>query len=52
MLNFNSRLFYCVTDGDHIYNLNKDKGSLAQKSEDDEYKVSAGSSFHIPDKLS
>ena len=50
--NFNHRPFYCVTDGDHIYTLNKDLDSLAQKSEDDEYKVSVGSSFHIPDKPS
>ena len=52
MPNFNHRPLYCVTDGGHIYTLNKDLDSLAQKSEDDEYKVSAGSSFHIPDKLS
>ena len=50
--NFNHRPFYCVTDGDHIDALNKDLDSLAQKSEDDEYKVSVGSSFHIPDKPS
>ena len=50
--NFNHRPFYCVTDGDHIYTLNKDLDSLAQKSEDNEYKVSVGSNFHIPDKPS
>ena len=37
--NFNHRPFYCVTDGDRIYTLSKDLGSLAQKSEDDDYKV-------------
>ena len=52
MQNFNHRPFYCVTDGDRIYTLNKDLGSLAQKSEDDDYKVSVGSNFHIPDKPS
>ena len=43
--NFNHRPFYCVTVGDHIYTLNKDLGNLAQKSEDDDYKVSVGSNF-------
>ena len=50
--NFNNRPFYCVTDGDHIYTLNKDLESLAQKSEDDDYKISVGSNFHIPNKPS
>ncbi|MFM7985327.1 MAG: hypothetical protein ACKPKO_39025, partial [Candidatus Fonsibacter sp.] len=50
--NFNHRPFYCVTDGDHIYTLNNDLESLAQKSEDDDYKISVGSNFHIPDKPS
>ena len=40
--NFNHRPFYCVTDGDHIYTLNKDLDSLAQKSEDDDYNISVG----------
>ncbi|MFM7980164.1 MAG: hypothetical protein ACKPKO_12690, partial [Candidatus Fonsibacter sp.] len=34
----------------HIYTLNKDLDNLAQKSEDDDYKISVGSNFHIPDK--
>ena len=42
---FNHRPFYCVTDGDHIYTLNKDLDNLAQKSEDDDYKISVGSNF-------
>ena len=50
--NFNHRPFYCVTDGDHIYTLNTDLDNLAQKSEDDDYKISVGSNFHIPDKQS
>ncbi|MFM7985895.1 MAG: hypothetical protein ACKPKO_41925, partial [Candidatus Fonsibacter sp.] len=41
--NFNHRPFYCVTNGDDIYTLNKDLGNLAQKSEDDDYKISEGS---------
>ena len=48
--NFNHRPFYCATDGGHIYTLNMDLGNLAQKSEDDEYRVVAGSNFHIPEK--
>ena len=47
--NFNHCPFYCVTDGDHIYTLNKDLDNLAQKSEDDDYKVPVGLNFHIPD---
>ncbi|MFM7990338.1 MAG: hypothetical protein ACKPKO_64585, partial [Candidatus Fonsibacter sp.] len=51
--NFNHRPFYCVADGDHIYTLNKDLDNLAQKSEDDDdYNISVGSKFHIPDKPS
>ena len=50
--NFNHRPFYCVTDGDHIYTLNKDLDSRARKSEDDDYKLSVGPNFHIPDKPS
>ncbi|MFM7985860.1 MAG: hypothetical protein ACKPKO_41750, partial [Candidatus Fonsibacter sp.] len=34
--NFSHRPFYCVTDGDHIYTLNKDLDSLAQKSEEED----------------
>ena len=52
MANFAHRTFYCVTDGGHIYTRNKDLDNQARKSEDDEYKVSVGSSFHIPDKPS
>jgi hypothetical protein len=48
--NFNHRPFYCVTDGDHIYTLNRDLDSLAQKSPEDDYKVLASPNFHIPDK--
>jgi len=48
--NFNNRPFYCVTDGNHIYTLNKDLESLAQKANADEYNVSASSNFHIPEK--
>ena len=48
--NLNHRPFYCVTDGDHIYTLNKDLDSLAQKSDDDEYRVVANGNFHIPEK--
>ncbi len=48
--NFNHRAFYCLTDGNHIYTLNKDLESLAQKSPEDVYRVVAGSNFHIPDK--
>ncbi len=50
--NFNHRPFYCVTDGDHIYTLNKDADNLAHKSADDDYKVSVGTNFRIPDKPS
>ncbi len=50
--NFNRRPFYCVTDGDHIYTLNNNLDNLTQKSEDDDYNVSVGSNFNIPDKLS
>jgi len=50
--NFNHRPFYCVADGGHIYTLNKDLESLAQKSADDDYKVCVGSNFRIPDKPS
>ena len=28
--NFNNRPFHCVTDGDHIYTLNKGLGNLSQ----------------------
>ena len=48
--NFNHRPFYCVTDGDYTYTLNKDLDNLAQKSEDDDHKVSVGSNFRVPDK--
>ncbi|MFM7989048.1 MAG: hypothetical protein ACKPKO_58020, partial [Candidatus Fonsibacter sp.] len=48
--NFNHRPFYCDTDGDHIYTLNKDLDNLAQKSEDDDYNIYVGASFHLPDK--
>jgi hypothetical protein len=48
--NFNHRPFYCVTDGDHIYTLNRDLDSLAQKTPEDDYKVLASPNFHIPDK--
>ena len=52
MPNFNHHPFYCVTDGDHIYTLNKDLDNLAQKSANDDYNVSTGSTFRIPDKPS
>ncbi|MFM7852240.1 MAG: hypothetical protein ACKO96_10075, partial [Flammeovirgaceae bacterium] len=32
--------------------MNKDLDNLAQKSEENEYKISAESNFHIPDKRS
>ena len=48
--NFNHRPFYCGTDGGHIYTLNKDLDNLAQKSDDDEYRVVANNNFHIPEK--
>ncbi|MFM7983377.1 MAG: hypothetical protein ACKPKO_29045, partial [Candidatus Fonsibacter sp.] len=48
---FNHRPFYCVTDGDHIYTLNKDLDNLAQKSDDDdEYRVAADNNLYIPEK--
>ena len=48
--NFHNRPLYCVADGDHIYTLNKDPDSLAQKAESDDFKVFANSNFRIPDK--
>ena len=36
--------------GGHIYTLNKDLESIAQKSDDDKYRVVARSNFHIPEK--
>ncbi len=52
MPNFNHRPLYCVADGDHVHTLNKDLDNLAQKSADDDYKVSVGSNFRIPEKPS
>ncbi|MFM7987985.1 MAG: hypothetical protein ACKPKO_52595, partial [Candidatus Fonsibacter sp.] len=52
MPNFNHRPFYCVTDRGHIYTRNKDLDNLAQKSEDDDYKISVRSNFQIPEKPS
>ena len=48
--NFNQKPMYCITDGDHIYTLNKDLESLAQKSDDEEYKVMVGADFRTPNK--
>jgi hypothetical protein len=49
--NFNNRPFYCVAEGDHIYTINKDLESLAQKADaEEEYKVAASPNFHLPDK--
>jgi hypothetical protein len=48
--NFNHRPMFCVTDGDHIYTLNKDLDSLAQKTDADEYQVRSSPNFHIPEK--
>ena len=48
--NFNQTPMYCLTDGNHIYLLNKDLESLAQKTDDEEYKVVAGTDFRTPDK--
>ena len=48
--NFHEKPFYCITDGDHIYTLNKDLESLAQKTDDEDYKVVAGADFRTPDK--
>ena len=51
VLNNNNPPLYCVADGDHIYVLDKDIESIAQKTEDGEdYKVVANSNFHIADK--
>ena len=48
--NFHQKPMYCITDGDHIYTLNKDLESLAQKTDDNEYKLVVGSDFRTPDK--
>ena len=48
--NFNNPALYCVTDGDHIYTLNKDIDALAQKSSSDEYQLTAYPNFYIPEK--
>ena len=50
MPNLSTRPLYCVKDGGPIYTLNKKLNNLAQKSEDDAYRVVAGSNFHIPEK--
>ena len=53
MPNFNNRPFYCVAEGDHIYTINRDLESLAQKADaEEEYKVAASPNFHLPDKPS
>ena len=36
--NFHQKPMYCLTDGNHIYLLNKDLESLAQRTDDEEYK--------------
>ena len=48
--NFHNKPMYCLTDGNHIYLLNKDLESLAQQTKDEDYKVVAGSDFMTPDK--
>jgi len=48
--NFNNKPMYCLTDGNHIYLLDKDLESLAQMTKGDEYKVVVGSDFRTPDK--
>ena len=41
---------FCMSHGDHIYTLNKDLESLAQKTYADEYQVWLPPNFHTPDK--
>ena len=48
--NFNNPALYCLTDGDHIYTLNKELDSLAQKHISDEHQLFACPNFHIPEK--
>lgn len=48
--NFNNPALYCLTDGDHIYTLNKDLDHLAQKTSSDEHQLIASPNFYTPDK--
>ena len=48
--NFNNPALFCVTDGDHIYTLNKDLDNLAQKTSSDEYQLTACPNFYTPEK--
>ena len=48
MLNSSQKPFFGITDGNHIYSLDRDLDSLAQQTNEKDYKVTASANFRTP----
>ena len=48
VLNSSQKPFFGITDGNHIYSLDRDLDSLGQKTDETDYKVTASANFRTP----